>query len=101
RLGKKLAWRNDRPDVAWTGRNSCVKSTAHRDGGAGRPYPVSDGREPYERKDNLMSSNGLNRWLKPFSASFQGARRGRRARPAFRPGGEALEHRLVLSTVSW
>lgn len=49
-----------------------------------------------------MTINGLDRWLKPFSGSIRGsAQRGRRPRPAFRPLGEALEHRVVLSEVSW
>lgn len=74
---------------------------AHRDGGAGRLCPDSDGREPYERKDKPMTSNALNRWLKPFSASIRGPRRGRRSRSAFRPGAESLECRLALSTVTW
>jgi autotransporter-associated beta strand protein len=48
-----------------------------------------------------MTSNPLNRWLKPFSASNRGPRRGRRSRSAFRPGAESLERRLALSTVTW
>ena len=51
-----------------------------------------------------MTINGLTRWLKPFSATIQGTRRSRKPRPRFRPGGEALEQRMLLAAppvVEW